>query len=70
MRSAHTALTQAIWTKSSYSRENGCVEVAGALGVTGVRDSKLGDTSPVIAVHSAAFGAFISAAKQGRFDHH
>lgn len=68
MRSAHTALTG--WTKSSYSRENGCIEVATAPDVTGLRDSKLGDSSPVLAVDKATFAAFLGAAKNGRFHHH
>lgn len=68
MRSAHTALTG--WTKSSYSRENGCVEVGTAPDVTGVRDSKLGDSSPVLTVDKTTFATFLDAAKNGRFGHH
>lgn len=69
MRSAHTALTQAGWHKSSHSRENGCVEIATMPDMTGVRDSKLGDSSPILAVDKTTFAAFLDAAKYGRFSH-
>ncbi|WP_019855412.1 DUF397 domain-containing protein [Actinopolyspora mortivallis] len=37
------------WRKSSHSDpERDCVEVAGAFGVVGVRDSKRGEQSPVL----------------------
>ncbi|MGH3770120.1 MAG: DUF397 domain-containing protein [Pseudonocardiaceae bacterium] len=53
MNHDHTlaALTTAAgWRKSSYSWENGCVEVTTELpGWVGVRDSKLGTASPVLA---------------------
>ena len=44
--------TAAGWRKSSYSQgQNGCVEVTTELpGWVGVRDSKLGTTSPLLAI--------------------
>ena len=48
------------WHKSSYSPNNSeCVEVAGAAGLRGVRDSKLGEASPVLAFTGSAFAAFL-----------
>ena len=39
------------WRKSTYSHDNGCVELAQLRpGVVGIRDSKLGAASPVIEV--------------------
>jgi hypothetical protein len=47
---AAQALTDASWRKSSRSQgQNDCVEVAAAAGWIGVRDSKLGMASPVLA---------------------
>ncbi|CAL9439589.1 DUF397 domain-containing protein [Streptomyces sp. MS2A] len=54
-------LTDARWTKSSYSNGQGgdCVEVAyGVPGVIPVRDSKVAD-GPVIVVGSAAWAEFV-----------
>ncbi|WP_082403708.1 DUF397 domain-containing protein [Saccharothrix sp. NRRL B-16348] len=49
------------WRKSSYSQSaNGCVEV-GVSTVVGVRDSKLGDRSPVLTFSRRAFAAFLAA---------
>jgi hypothetical protein len=50
------------WRKSSYSESaNGCVEVGSSPTVVGVRDSKLGERSPVLAFSRRAFAAFLSA---------
>ncbi|MEU4739708.1 DUF397 domain-containing protein [Actinosynnema sp. NPDC023658] len=53
------------WRKSSYSESaNGCVEIGSSpteVGVVGVRDSKLGDRSPVLTFSRRAFGAFLAA---------
>lgn len=54
------------WRKSSRSGQgNNCVEVAHARLV---RDSKLGVRSPVLDLSAKAFGDFINATKNGRFD--
>jgi hypothetical protein len=49
------------WRKSSYSQaQNGCVEVGTSTAV-GVRDSKLGERSPVLTFSRRAFAAFLAA---------
>lgn len=55
--------TAAGWRTSSYSQgENGCVEVSTALpGWVGVRDSKLGPTSPLLAVTRSQWRALLAA---------
>lgn len=58
--------TKPQWRKSSYSGQgNACVEVADARLV---RDSKLGDESPILSLSEAAFKAFIDATKRGKFN--
>ena len=58
------------WRKSSRSGGGAqCVEVA--LNVPGaalIRDSKLGDGSPILDPTTTGFGAFLAAVKAGRFD--
>ncbi|MEU6131631.1 DUF397 domain-containing protein [Saccharopolyspora sp. NPDC047091] len=57
------------WRKSSRSGAlNECVEVALSVERSAVRDSKLGQASPVLAFGSGAFGAFLGAVKAGRLD--
>jgi hypothetical protein len=58
------------WKKSSRSGQaNACVEVATNLpGLALVRDSKLGESSPVLNTSDAAFANLISSIKAGRFD--
>jgi hypothetical protein len=57
--------------KASYSHQNGgCVE-AGPCACGGnilVRDTKLGEDSPVLAFTGAEWDAFIAGAKDGEFD--
>ncbi|KAA5831298.1 DUF397 domain-containing protein [Saccharopolyspora hirsuta] len=63
--------TTPTWRKSSRSAQAGnCVEVASAGGTDAalVRDSKLGDESPVLSLSEKAFGSFVSSVKAGRFD--
>ncbi|MBN9748611.1 DUF397 domain-containing protein [Amycolatopsis sp. A1MSW2902] len=58
------------WEKSRFSGgQNGCVEFHfdGVHGWVGVRDSKLGDNSPVLAFNKVEFDAFIAAAQAGQF---
>ena len=64
-----TDLSQAIWRKARRSAHNGgCVEIAANLdGVTAVRDSKRPDGGAHIVGH-AAFAAFLTDLKAGRFD--
>ncbi len=50
------------WRKSSYSAsQNGCVEIRLTMSPTvGVRDSKLGETSPVLTFSRKSFAAFLA----------
>ncbi|MGH3671530.1 MAG: DUF397 domain-containing protein [Pseudonocardiaceae bacterium] len=65
---ALAALTTATgWRKSSYSQgQNGCVEVTTDWGGwVGVRDSKLGPRSPVLAVATAGWHAVLAGVHAG-----
>ncbi len=54
------------WHKSSYSSGTGnCVEVAPGVHV---RDSKLGEASPVLMVYESGWTAFTAALKSNQFD--
>ena len=57
------------WRKATFSDNNGCVELA-ALGdgIVGVRDSKLGDASPVLRFSRPAVAAWLVDAKDGALD--
>ncbi|MEU5848313.1 DUF397 domain-containing protein [Saccharopolyspora shandongensis] len=59
----------AVWRKSSYSGNDGgnCVEVGAAPGARGVRDSKLGESSPVLAFSRDAWASFLGKVKAGGF---
>lgn len=49
------------FVKSSYSRDEGeCVEVVADGHIVGVRDSKLGPSSPVLELTATAFAAFLA----------
>ena len=57
------------WFTSSYSAAQAqCVEVAFLLGHWLVRDSKLGDASPVLVVSPTEWRAFTAVVKAGRLD--
>jgi hypothetical protein len=58
------------WVKSSYSASNGaCVEAMGLEnGGVAVRDTKLGEGSPVLRFTAAEWDAFLKGAKAGEFD--
>ena len=63
-------LSNAVWRKSSRSRDNGgaCVEVARNLpGIVAVRDSK-NPNGPVLTIESAGWQDFIADVKAGRHD--
>ncbi|MEV0645171.1 DUF397 domain-containing protein [Phytomonospora sp. NPDC050363] len=51
------------WRKSSRSGNNGgaCVEARTHVGQFHVRDSKLGDTSPILSVDAAQWRGFLAA---------
>jgi Domain of unknown function (DUF397) len=57
------------WRKSTYSSDNGeCVEVADlAAGGQAVRDSKLGEASPVLWFTTGQVAALAAAVKTGQF---
>jgi hypothetical protein len=58
------------WRKSSRSATNGdCVEIGTSASVAaiGVRDSKLGENSPVLTFAPGAMAAFVTTAKNGAF---
>ncbi|MEO6082448.1 MAG: DUF397 domain-containing protein [Umezawaea sp.] len=60
-----------IWFTSSYSSADAeCVEAAFIPGHTLLRDSKLGEGSPVLAFGPARWASFTSAIADGVFDRH
>ncbi|MPZ65242.1 MAG: DUF397 domain-containing protein [Pseudonocardiaceae bacterium] len=58
------------WHKSSRSQgQGGCVEVTTALpGWVGVRDTKLGADSPILAFTTSEWTAMLAGARTGEFD--
>ncbi|MGV9412808.1 DUF397 domain-containing protein [Nocardia sp. NPDC003693] len=66
-----THLSPIEWFKSSYSSSSGgeCLEVAHVSGGgVAVRDSKLDKDSPVLTFEPAAWDAFTTSVRAGRFD--
>ncbi|SFS55701.1 DUF397 domain-containing protein [Saccharopolyspora flava] len=55
------------WRKSTYSSGNPqqCVEVGEAPGLRGVRDSKLGEASPVLVFGCESWSTFMTAVRSG-----
>ncbi|RAY16857.1 DUF397 domain-containing protein [Actinomadura craniellae] len=61
-------LSRAVWRKSSHSNGQGeCVQVASAMGVVAIRDSK-NPGGPHIAVLADEWNAFLAAVKTGTLD--
>ncbi|WP_214408156.1 DUF397 domain-containing protein [Pseudonocardia lacus] len=58
------------WHKATFSggANGGCVEVATIPGYIGVRDTKLGERSPVLAFTPTEWKAFLSGVRAGEFD--
>jgi hypothetical protein len=58
-----------VWRKSSYSDNSHCAEVADLPdGGRLVRDTKLGEDSPILRYTAAEWRAFIAGIKSGEFD--
>jgi hypothetical protein len=60
-------LNGATWHKSTYSAENGCVEVAFVDGHIAVRDSK-DQHGPILVFTPVEWRAFLGGARAGEFD--
>jgi hypothetical protein len=57
------------WRTSSYSNDVSCVEVADLPdGGRLVRDTKLGEDSPVLRYTAVEWAAFVAGVKAGEFD--
>jgi hypothetical protein len=62
-------MAEPVYRKSSFSNDNGCFELAGlGDGVVGLRDSKLGDGSPVLRLTRSQLAGLLEGAKAGEFD--
>ncbi|MEU8265286.1 DUF397 domain-containing protein [Micromonospora sp. NPDC048999] len=59
--------SQAKWRKSSTSDSGGCVEVAYAEGVIGVRDTKQAGAGPMLTFTEREWLAFLEGAAFGEF---
>lgn len=57
------------WRKSIISDTGGCVEVAFAEGIVGVRDTKDQGTGPILEFNEREWRAFIAGAQSGEFDY-
>jgi hypothetical protein len=63
-------LAPVTWRKSTFSNDTGaCVEVADLATGTAVRDSKLGDGSPVLSVTAPQWSGFIARIRAGELDY-
>ena len=59
----------AAWRKSISSDTGGCVEVAFADGLIGVRDTKANGAGPILEFNEREWRAFIAGARNGEFDY-
>ncbi|MGK5520781.1 DUF397 domain-containing protein [Micromonospora sp. URMC 107] len=59
--------SQAKWRKSSTSDSGGCVEVAYADGLIGVRDTKQAGAGPMLTFTEREWSAFLEGAALGEF---
>jgi hypothetical protein len=58
-----------VWRKSSTSGADGCAQVrADGQGGVQVRDSKLGEASPVLGFTATEWSAFLDGAKNDEFE--
>lgn len=61
-------MSECNWKKSSRSTQGGqCVQTAGVRGAALIRDSKLGERSPILSLSPAVFGRFVDAIRADRF---
>lgn len=60
---ASECVEAASWRKSTHSIDGACVEAGHGPGVVGVRDSQLGDRSPVLEFSAGTWAAFVAALK-------
>jgi Domain of unknown function (DUF397) len=67
--SSGSCVELAEWRKSTYSGQAGsCVEFATDADIVLMRDSKLGDNSPILVFDRPAMADFLDRAKAGAFD--
>lgn len=59
--------SRARWRKSSVSDSGGCVEVAYADGLIGVRDTKQAGAGPMLTFTEMEWSAFLEGAALGEF---
>jgi hypothetical protein len=65
-----TATDPTQWIKASRSGGDGnCVELRTRDGDVEVRDSKAGESGPILRFTPAEFAAFLDGARKGEFDH-
>lgn len=58
------------WQKAQASNSGGaCVELRRHRGVAQLRDSKLGNESPILVFNGMELRSFLDGAKNGEFDH-